>query len=82
MEGGVTARFWTEEVKDRLEMLHCVMGLDHKDIASALGSTPKAVEFQINMLGLRRTPQAVQAQRARGLRRWINRTRKGVRYAV
>ena len=65
-------RSWTEESHERLEMLYSVMGMDIGDIASDLDKTPTAVQTQINILGLRLTPQAVQARRERGLRskRW------------
>ena len=65
-------RFWTQDVHDRLEQLYCVEGLDFEEIARDLGSTPRAVWSQINLLGLRLTPQAVQARRERGYRsqRW------------
>jgi hypothetical protein len=65
-------RFWTQEVHDRLELLYCVEGLDVRDIARSMGKTPTAVQNQITGLGLRLTPQAVQARRARGYpsKRW------------
>ena len=65
-------RTWTQDVHDRLEMLYCAMGMDIEDIARDLGKSPKAVQNQIYSLGLRLTPQAVQARRARGIcsRRW------------
>jgi predicted ArsR family transcriptional regulator len=65
-------RTWTPDIYERLEILHCVMGMDLDDIARELGKTPVAVRKQIDVLGLRLTPQAVQARRARGLRsqRW------------
>ena len=65
-------RTWTQDVLERLEILHCVMGMDISDIARELGKTPLAVRTQIEIQGLRLTPQAVQARRERGLksRRW------------
>ena len=68
----MTQRFWTNEKLDRLEMLHCVMGLDLDDIARDLQTTPKAAWHQINFMGLRRTMQGVQARRERGIscKRW------------
>lgn len=66
-------RSWTQDVHDRLETLYCALGMDIEDIACDLGKTPAAVRTQIFLLGLRLTPQAVQARRARGLlssRRW------------
>ena len=65
-------RFWTQDVYDRLALLYCVEGRDLEDIARDLGRTPRAVWSQINLLGLRLTPQAVQARRERGYRsqRW------------
>ena len=67
-------RWWTSEKHERLEMLYCVMGWDIGDIARELGAkTPFAVQKQIDTLGLRRTAQAVQERRARGInsRRWL-----------
>jgi hypothetical protein len=65
-------RVWTDDRLERLETLYCVMGLDREEIARALSLSVGAVKMQIYMLGLRLTPQAVQARRARGLnsRRW------------
>ena len=61
-------RTWTQDLHERLEILHCVVGMDDADIARELGKTPIAVRSQITLLGLRLTPQAVQARRARGLK--------------
>ena len=63
-----TNRTWMPDTHDRLEMLYSVMGMDIDDIAKDLGKTPIAVKNQLTFLGLRLTPQAVQARRDRGLR--------------
>jgi hypothetical protein len=63
----MATRSWTEDVHDQLETLYCGMGRDVEDIARILGKTAKAVQTQIYALGLRLTPQAVQARRARGI---------------
>ena len=75
---GTANRTWTQDVNERLEILYCVMGLDIGDIAIELGRTPTAIKTQANLLGLRLTPQAVQARRERGLqsKRWTTPTNR------
>ena len=68
----MSARTWTPDDHERLEILYCVVGMDIGDIAIELGKTPTAIKNQLTFLGLRLTPQAVLARRDRGLksRRW------------